>query len=123
MWTATPASASGVAEADPERDHAHVLEARVGEQPLPGQRPPEERHRDGERDEPEADEHAACAVRAPIAGASACCERQATSSTAGRSAAESSAETGAGASEWASGSQLCTGAQPILAASPASSSR
>ena len=58
MWTATPASASGVREADPERDHAHVLEARVGEQALPGQRPPEERHRDGERDEPEGDQDA-----------------------------------------------------------------
>ena len=44
------------AEADPERDHAHVLEARVGEQPLPGQRAPEERHRDGERDEAEGDQ-------------------------------------------------------------------
>ncbi len=44
-------------EADSERDHAHVLEARVGEQPLPGLWPPEERHRHGERDEPEADEH------------------------------------------------------------------
>ena len=57
----------------------------------------------------------------PIVGASACCERQATSRTAGSSAAESSAETGAGASECASGSQLCTGAQPIFAARPASS--
>ena len=63
------------AEADPERDHAHVLEARVGEQALPRLRAPEERHRHGERDEPEADEHAAgganadrrreCLLRAP----------------------------------------------------------
>ena len=51
---------------------------------------------------------------APITGASACSERHATSSTVGRSAAESSAETGAGASECASGSQLWTGAQPIF---------
>ena len=60
-----------------------------------------------------------CVVRSPTTGASACWERQATSSTAGRSAAESNAETGAGASEWASGSQLCTGAHPIFAARPA----
>ena len=38
--------------------------------------------------------------------------------TVGSSAAESSALTGGGASLWASGSQLCTGAQPIFAASP-----
>ena len=34
------------AEADPERDHAHVLEARVGQQALPRQRPPQERDGD-----------------------------------------------------------------------------
>ena len=107
-------------EADAERDDAHVLEARVGEQPLPGERPPEERDRDGERDETEADEDALCRP-GPTTGASDCSERQATSSTAGRSAAERSAETGGGASACASGSQLCTGAQPILAARPASS--
>ena len=110
------------AEADAERDHAHVLEARVGEQPLPGQRLPEERHGDGEREQAEADQDGAGGRRSDHR-ASAWLERQATSSTAGSSAAESSAETGAGASEWASGSQLCTGAQPIFAASPASSSR
>ena len=110
------------AEADAERDHAHVLEARVGEQPLPRQRAPEERHGDGERDQPEADEHGARSVARRPTGASVSCTRQATSSTVGSSAAESSAETGAGASQCASGSQLCTGAQPILAARPASSS-
>ena len=46
-------------------------------------------------------------------------ERHATTSTAGRSALERRAETGGGASECASGSQLCTGAQPIFAARPA----
>ena len=45
------------AEADAERDDAHVLEARVGEQPLPGHRLPQERHGDREREEAEADEH------------------------------------------------------------------
>ena len=45
------------AEADAERDDAHVLEARVGEQPLPGHRLPQERHGDGEREQAEADEH------------------------------------------------------------------
>ena len=45
-----------VAEADAERDHAHVLEARVGQEALPGERAPEERHRDRERREPEEDE-------------------------------------------------------------------
>ena len=54
----------------------------------------------------------------PIAGSRAPRTRQATSITVGSSAAESSALTGGGASECASGSQLCTGAQPILAASP-----
>ena len=44
--------------------------------------------------------------------------RQAISMTVGSSAAESSALTGGGASLCASGSQLCTGAQPIFAASP-----
>ena len=63
------------------------------------------------------------AVDGPITGLRAWLERQATRSTVGNRAAESSAETGAGASEWASGSQLCTGAQPTLEASPASSSR
>ena len=43
-------------ETDAERDHAHVLEARVGEQPLPRQRAPEKRDRNGERDEPEEDQ-------------------------------------------------------------------
>ncbi len=57
------------AEADPERDHAHVLEARVGEQALPGQRSPEERDGDGERGEPERDEHAPCGPVAPTTGA------------------------------------------------------
>ena len=78
-------------EADPERDHAHVLEARVGEQPLPGERAPEERHRDRERGEPEPDQHRLRRCRAPTTGASACSERQAISSTVGSSAAESSA--------------------------------
>ena len=59
MWIGDAGERERAAEADPERDHAHVLEARVGEQPLPRLRPPEERDRDGERDEPEADEHAA----------------------------------------------------------------
>ncbi len=36
------------AEPDAERDHTHVLEARVREQPLPRQVQPEERHRDRE---------------------------------------------------------------------------
>ena len=44
-------------ESDPERDHAHVLEARVGEQPLPGERPPQEGDGDGQRQESEADQH------------------------------------------------------------------
>ena len=48
--------------------------------------------------------------------------RQAISSTLGSSAADSSALIGGGASLCASGSQLWTGAQPILVASPASSS-
>ncbi len=55
----------------------------------------------------------------PTAGVSACVERHATTSTAGRSALERRADTGGGASECASGSQLCTGAQPIFAARPA----
>ena len=42
-------------EADAERDHTHVLEARVGEQSLPRQREPEERHGDCQR--PEAEGH------------------------------------------------------------------
>ena len=46
-------------EADPERDDAHVLEARVGEQPLPRQRSPQERDGDQQRGEPKADEDAA----------------------------------------------------------------
>ena len=109
-------------EADPERDHAHVLEAGVGEQALPGQRAPEERHGDGEREQTEADQHSA---RRRLADhrRERLAERQATSSTVGSSAAESSAETGGGASECASGSQLCTGAQPIFAARPARRSK
>ena len=49
--------------------------------------------------------------------------RQATSRTRGGEAAERRAETGAGASECASGSQLCTGAHPIFAARPARRSK
>ena len=85
-------------ESDAECDHAHVLEARVGEQTLPGERPPQERDGDGEREESEAHQHER-PVSAPTAGSSARSTRQATSSTAGRSAAESSADTGGGASE------------------------
>ena len=55
---------------------------------------------------------------APSAGSRASFVRQAISSTVGSSAAESIALTGGGASLCASGSQLCTGAQPILPASP-----
>ena len=35
-------------EPDTQGDHTHVLEARVGEEPLPGERAPEERDRDRE---------------------------------------------------------------------------
>ena len=59
----------------------------------------------------------------PTAGASARWVRQATSITVGSSAAESRADTGGGASLWASGSQLCTGAQPTLVARPQKSSK
>ncbi len=111
------------AEADPERDHAHVLEARVGEQPLPGERPPEERDRDRERDEPEGDQHvlAPCARRSPARAPAPSARRRAAPPAAAPPRA--ARRRAAGASECASGSQLCTGAQPILAASPASRSR
>ena len=109
-------------EADAERDDAHVLEARVGEQPLPGERPPEERHRDGEGDETEADEDALRRPRPRRPG-------RATAPSARRRAApregaprRGARRPGGGASACASGSQLCTGAQPIFAARPASSS-
>ena len=110
------------AEPDPERDHPHVLEARVGEQPLPRQRPPKERHRDEHRRQPERDEH-----RARRAGPDRRLEglldppgdQQHASAAAPR---ESIALIGGGASLCASGSQLWTGAQPIFVASPASSS-
>ena len=59
----------------------------------------------------------------PSAGRRAISERQATTITAGSSAADSMAETGGGASLCASGSQLCTGAQPTLVAQPAINSR
>ena len=49
-------------ESEAEGEHAHVLQARVGEQTLPGERAPEERDCDCERDEPEADENARCAM-------------------------------------------------------------
>ena len=45
-------------EREAEGQHAHVLQARVREQALPGERAPEEGHGDRERDEPEADEDA-----------------------------------------------------------------
>ena len=64
-----------------------------------------------------------CVVDSPSTGASAWLERQATSRTVGSRAAERRAETGAGASECASGSQLCTGAHPIFAARPARRSK
>ena len=76
-----------VRECEAEGEHAHVLEARIREQALPGERAPEEGHRDGEREEPEADEERPVPVSSPTAGASARSERQATTSTAGRSAA------------------------------------
>ncbi len=63
--------------------------------------------------------NSAPAVPPPIAMSSVCLTRQATSRTVGSSAADSSALIGAGASLCASGSQLCTGAQPIFVASPA----
>ncbi len=59
-------------------------------------------------------------VSAPTAGVRAAPRRHATSATVGRSAADRRALTGGGASLWASGSQLWTGAQPPLVASPAS---
>ena len=105
-------------EREPEGEHAHVLQARVREQALPGERAPQERDGDRERDEPEADEDSLRHLLAD-GGRERLSERHATTSTAGRSALESSAETGGGASECASGSQLCTGAQPIFAARPA----
>ena len=52
------------AEADAERDHAHVLEARVREQAFPGERPPEEGDGHRERGEPERDQHALSGVDA-----------------------------------------------------------
>ena len=81
-------------EADAERDHAHVLEARVGEQPLPGERAPEERDGDGQRDEPEADEDAARHVLADGGRRAPARSARRRASTAGRSAAESSARHG-----------------------------
>ena len=103
----------------PEREDPHVLEARVGEQALPRQRPPQERDRDHQRGQAEGREQRAAPSRRPSAGSSASWTRQATSSTVGSSAADSIALIGGGASLWASGSQLWTGAQPILAARPA----
>ena len=57
-------------------------------------------------------------ARGSIAARSARSSRQTTSATVGSSAAESSALTGGGASLWASGSQLWTGAQPTLVGEP-----
>ena len=53
------------------------------------------------------------------AGSSAVSTRHATSATAGSSAADRSALAAGGASLWASGSQLCTGAHPTFVARPA----
>ena len=90
-----------------------MLEARVRQKALPRLSSPEERDGDAREKRPNAT-RSERAVSSPTAGASACSARHATTSTAGSSAAESSADTGGGASEWASGSQLCTGAQPDL---------
>ena len=43
-------------EPDAERDHSHVLEARIGEQPFPGERAPKKGNRDGKRQEAEEDQ-------------------------------------------------------------------
>ncbi len=43
-------------EPDAERDHAHVLEARIGEQALPGKRAPEKRNGNRKRYEAEEDQ-------------------------------------------------------------------
>ena len=82
------------AEADPERDHAHVLEARVGEQPLPGLRPPEERapRRRARRARSRRARRRRCARRSSARAPAATARRRA--APPGRSAAERSAETG-----------------------------
>ena len=72
-----------------------------------------------QRGQAEAEEQRAAPRRPPTPASSVVFTRQATSSTVGSSAADSSALTGAGASLCASGSQLWTGAQPIFVARPA----
>ena len=94
-----------VSEADSERDDAHVLEAGIGQESLPRQRAPEERHGDRKRGEAEEHEDLARGMRTD-GPRERLCTRQATSRTDGKSAAERRAETGGGASECASGSQL-----------------
>src|SRR5579871_3448164 len=44
-------------EPDSEREDAHVFEAGIREQSLPGERSPEEWDGDSEREKPEADQH------------------------------------------------------------------
>ena len=78
------------------------------------QRPPEERHGDRERERARSRPARSAPCRAPTTGASACSSarrRAARPAAAPRRAAPRPA---AAPREWASGSQLCTGAQPIL---------
>ena len=107
------AEPGNAADADPKDEDAHVLDAGIGQQPLEIHLPDHEQPRHG--DERKTEEH----EQVPAEGAEPCFhqegmrgeweERRSLSRTPDRRA-----DTTEGASLCASGSQVCSGAKPIL---------
>ena len=102
------------AEAEADRDDAHVLDAVVGEQPLHVVLDRDEDRREDQRHEPEEQKDRmglAVLPRAPPAiGRYRMMQKRAQLSMT----PEKTADTGVGAWLWASGSQVCMGESPAF---------
>ena len=101
------------AQARAQGQNAHVLHAGVGQQALVMALPHDENGRRDQREQAEKDQQAAAEI-ARSAASMIWCPRRMPNRAQLSSAPESRADTRDGAWLWASGSQLCRGARPIL---------
>ena len=98
----------------PHADQAHVLDARVGQHPLVVPLDHEAEGRDRERQDTRGGRGAGSGRRVPTAALTTAFQRMIAYSATASSTPDIMAESGAGASAWASGSHVCIGARPGL---------